>query len=160
MRENWELQKEIGRLTEQLEIYAKRLLFPGKIAEKVRIKDSQTSDQPPSWDHFKKPRTRSQREFTSRKPGGQVGHHGQTLNPVSNPGIIRRHTLKECPDCHQSLSKIPTAGIDKRQVFDLILPQLEVTEYQVERKVCPNCECQKQSEFPSSVKAVLSTEIA
>ena len=58
--------------------------------EKVPIKDSQTSDQPPSWDHFKKPRTRSQREFTSRKPGGQVGHHGQTLNPVSNPGMLGR----------------------------------------------------------------------
>lgn len=41
----------------------------------------------------------------------------------------------------------------KRQVFDLPLIQVEVTEHRVEMKYCSHCQRQVQSHFPHGVKA-------
>ncbi len=103
LRENQRLQKEVNQLTEHFLVYEKRLLMDSK-TNRPLYKDSHTSYQPPSWDHFKKaPRTQSQRERSGKKPGGQAGHPGHTLNPVANPQIISTHSLNQCPDCHYSL---------------------------------------------------------
>lgn len=50
--------------------------------------NSKNSSKPPSTDPF---RTKKPRSASGRKPGGQPGHTGTTLRPVSDPDII-----KEC----------------------------------------------------------------
>ena len=48
-------------------------------------KNSTNSHKPPSSDGLRKPKTKSLREKTNRKTGGQLGHKGHTLHHVSHP---------------------------------------------------------------------------
>jgi transposase len=148
-RENVLLQKEVYRLREQLKIYEARLLkkFPEK-----KAKDSHNCHQPPSWDHLiKVKRTQSQRQKSFRPVGGQEGHPGSTLELTSHPNQIKRHALHNCSNCHCSLKDIQNVGIERRQIYDLILPKLNVIEHQTEKKICPHCKKLQQSKFPQEV---------
>jgi len=106
--------------------------------EKRLNKNSSNSSKPPSSDGLK--RTQSLRSTTTgRKPGGQPGHPGRTLLQSASPDITVAMPLNECPECGADLSKQPVVGEEKRQVFDLPAIRIRVTEYQAQRKVCPNC---------------------
>lgn len=64
-----------------------------------------------------------------RKPGGQTGHRGHTLNPVTEPDevitiAIDRRSLPR-GECYQE------AGVETRQVFSLRIQRF-VSEYQAE----------------------------
>jgi transposase len=111
-----------------------------KIREiKVRLGlDSQNSSKPPSSDGYKKPLTRSLRTKSGRKTGGQKGHTGHRLSPVDSPDIIVSHRVDCCPECGEDLSSI-LEEIERRQLFELPKPKLEVTEHQIHRKACPRC---------------------
>ncbi|MGW2895544.1 DUF6444 domain-containing protein [Streptomyces sp. NPDC001212] len=53
---------------------------------------STNSSKPPSWDGLEKKATRSQRERSKeRRPGGQPGRAGRSLQPVAAPDLRRRH---------------------------------------------------------------------
>ena len=116
------------------------------------MKNSQNSSQPPSTDPHKK-RTRSLREQSGRKPGGQVGHPGQTLGFVEQPDRLVIHALESCSLCGSSLSESVIKGSERRQVHDLPPQQVEVTEHQAPTKVCGRCGTQNKAEFPAGVNA-------
>ena len=106
--------------------------------------NSTNSSKPPSSDGLAKPAPKSLRERTGRRPGGQPGHAGRTLQPVARPDRIRIHRLGRCP-CGRcggrSLRPEPVLGHEKRQVFELPQKPLEVTEHQAEVKRCPISGC-------------------
>ncbi len=116
------------------------------------MKNSQNSSQPPSTDPHKK-RTRSGREQSGRKPGGQVGHPGQTKGFVEQPDRLVIHALESCSLCGSSLSESVIKGSERRQVHDLPPQQVEVTEHQALTKVCGRCGTQNKAEFPAGVNA-------
>ena len=102
--------------------------------------NSQNSSKPPSTDVFEKrvPKANT-REKTNRKPGGQPGHVGTTLQAVEKPDLIEKHDVVECEYCRQNLSSVPAEKIIKRQVADVPPIRVVVTEHQMESKKCPSC---------------------
>ena len=118
-------------------------------------KDSHNSNKPPSSDGLgKKPV--SLRTKSGRKPGGQPGHRGRTLEFSDNPDHIVVHSPTCCIGCGTSLEAVSAACSERRQVVDLPPLALEVTEHRSEHKVCPGCGCQNQGVFP--VEAVTSLQ--
>jgi hypothetical protein len=70
------LESQIKELTERLVLLESRL-----------NQNSRNSSKPPSTDYFSKgkPNLKSLRKQSGKKPGGQEGHPGTTLEMVDNP---------------------------------------------------------------------------
>jgi len=117
-------------------------------------KNSSNSNKPPRTDGPKKPpKTTSQRGKSGKKPGGQRGRQGKTLNQVDDPDHIVIHTPGECKDCGHNLKRVKSTDEEIRQVFDIPKPQVEVTEHCAEIKQCPCCGSSTKGEFPDHVSA-------
>lgn len=114
-------------------------------------KNSQNSHKPPSSDGLGKCNVTNTREKTDKKSGGQPGHKGHTLHQVENPNVIVTDTPEICTGCQTSLDNIEISGKKIRQVFDIPPIQFQVTQYEVESKVCPNCLRKNEGEFPIGV---------
>jgi transposase len=104
-------------------------------------KNSSNSSKPPGSDGLKKdPKTTSQRGNSNRKPGGQPGRIGKTLEQVESADHIVIHAPDSCINCSLSLSEIKGVLSDEtRQVFEVPEPKIEVTEHRIEVKECPCC---------------------
>lgn len=111
---------------------------------------SHNSSKPPSSDGFAK-KTKSRREKTGKKPGGQAGHPGRTLEMVAHPDHIVDHCPTHCPGCGEALAAVAATDLERRQVFDLPPVVVEVTEHQVGTKACPHCGGVARGEFPAWV---------
>jgi len=89
--------------------------------------NSKNSSKPPSADPN---REKSKKKGQSkRKPGGQKGHNGTTLDPVEDPDAVTqlkvdRRTLPKGVSYHE-------AGYEKRQVIDIDISRF-VLEYQAQ----------------------------
>lgn len=116
--------------------------------------NSANSGKPPSSDGFKKPsRVTNQREKTGRKSGGQAGHEGTTLRQVATPDKVIDHCPPVCMGCGGALSVEQAIGHQKRQVFDLPRPEVQVTEHRAHSCWCPACGTETQAAFPAEVAA-------
>jgi transposase len=131
--ENGELRAVVERLTARLDTLE---------AENAELKrrlgqDSRNSSKPPSSDSpFVKPAPRSLRRRSGRKPGGQPGHPGSTLEQVADADVRQRHEPGPCIGCGGDLSGAPEVGLERRQVFDLPPMTVRVTEHQLIARRC------------------------
>ena len=136
-------QERIGQLSEKISELERRLGL-----------NSGNSSKPPSSDGLrKKPAPQNLREGSGKRSGGQVGHKGATLAFSATPDIILHHLPETCV-CGADLQPImPESHSEKRQVFDIPLPKIEVTEHRLHRKICPNCRAVNKAAAPASVPA-------
>ena len=66
---------------------------------------------------------------SGKKPGGQPGHKGYTLERSADPDLTIEHRLEFCPQTGRALSDLDIIGTIRRQVFDIPEPKLTVTEH-------------------------------
>lgn len=120
--------------------------------EEKAATDSHNSSKPPSSDGLAKPKPKSLRPPSTRPTGGQPGHPGQTLRMVETPDHTVRHPVERCAGCGRSLGTQVPDRVERRQVFELPEPNLEVTEHQADVKTCA-CGCVTRAAFPPEVTA-------
>jgi transposase len=142
------LEKEVRELRRQVKELKARLA--------LNSTNSTNSSKPPSTDGLAKAAPQSLRTKTGRRPGGQPGHPGKTLQPVARPDHVVPHTLDHCTcglcgGC--SLRQQPVLDHEKRQVFELPQKPLEVTEHRAEIKRCPVSGALVVAAFPEPVNA-------
>jgi len=131
------------------------VLLKEEIAElRARIdSNSQNSNKPPSSDGYKKKTVKpALPNNKGGRQGGQNGHRGNTLQQVQVPDKI----ITCCPDvciCGHEFKKEKLTLAEKRQVFDLPQPKLDITEYQIFKASCPCCGQEQKGVAPEGVNA-------
>lgn len=144
-------QQQINDLQRQV---AHLSLNQTELTERLN-KNSRNSNKPPSSDGYAKPVSKP--AFARKKGGkrgGKPGHRGKTLEICEQPDHFNEILPQKC-SCGQLLDKDSARVIEVRQVFDLPVPKLEVTEHIVLGCTCPKCGAYNQGEFPEGVNARL-----
>lgn len=122
------------------------------LAQKSHPKNSGNSSLPPSSDFASPKRNQSLREKSNKPVGGQLGHHGLTLQMKELPDKIVKHTPCTCGKCGCDLANAPEKFIERRQVVDIPPVQVCYTEHQLYKKTC-HCGHVNEGFFPKEVNA-------
>src|SRR5712672_1124540 len=119
--ENAALKAENARLREGYEQAREHLaLLAARVQElEARLaKDSHNGGKPPSSDGLGR-KTKSLRRRSGKKPGGQIGHRGETLRLVATPDAVVEHRPSACATCQAPLDEAAVLLRERRQVLDL-----------------------------------------
>jgi len=141
-KENVVLRKENAVLREKLSKYE-------------HPKNSRNSSVPPSKDENRPLKTKSLRESSDKKVGGQNGHEGNTLKMTETPDEIITYTPDFCGKCGSDIQALHSEFIGKRQVIDIPVVQPFYVEHQVYKKIC-SCGHQTCGSYPNNVNAPIS----
>ena len=118
-------------------------------------KNSRNSSVPPSKDENRPLKTKSLREKSGKKPGGQAGHEGSTLRMAETPDHIVTLAPEFCTSCGFALAGITASSCESRQVVDIPPIKAVYTEYRAYTKTC-RCGCSVRAAFPAGVNAPVS----
>ncbi len=151
VRQIHHLNQTVKELSKQLREARQQTRLAREAHLATALKNSQNSSLPPSTDSRK--RTKSLREQSGRKPGGQVGHKGATREMVEKPDHLVIHAPESCSLCGSSLSGAEVKGSERRQVHDLPPQKIEVIEHLAQTKVCVRCGMKNKAKFPSGINA-------
>ena len=147
---------EIKALKERMLVLEKENTFlREKLSKYENPKNSRNSSVPPSKDENRTPKTKSLREQSDRKVGGQKGHEGNTLKMTQTPDEIITYTPDFCGKCGSDIHELPSDFVGKRQVIDIPVVQPFYVEHQVYKKTC-SCGHQTCGSYPENVKASIS----
>ena len=118
---------------------------------KARLSSNSTnSSKPPSSDGYtKKPALPKKLKGLQ---GGKPGHSGTTLKQIEHPDKIIKCLPKVC-GCGHIFKADQMVIAEKRQVFDLPQPRLEITEYQIHKAICPVCGLHHKGIAPEGITA-------
>jgi transposase len=119
--------------------------------ENALNKNSQNSHKPPSSDGYRRNIQTSTPKDKKRPTGGQSGHPGTTLRKSLIVDHIVNHPVDTCIGCGSSLEHVAVQDVRTRQVFDLPMVKMEITEHRSEVKQCPCCHTQTAGIFPPEV---------
>jgi len=137
----WDMVTALRKEVAELKVEVARL--KGQLA-----KNSRNSSMPSSAEGLKK--TKSMRKNGKRSPGGQPGHPGTTLKKVAHPDEVVDHPI--LPICDTCGALLIGPVTETRQVFDLPMVRMAVTEHQIHQV---RCACGKihRSVFPDDIGA-------
>jgi transposase len=144
---------ENARQREQIaELVAQNGALAARIQElEARLaKDSHNSSKPPSSDGLAR-KTKSLRRRSGKKPGGQLGHRGETLRLVATPDTVVEHRPSVCARCQAPLDELGEAAVvghERRQVRELPALRLVVQEHRALHLRCPRCQAITVGPFP------------
>jgi transposase len=146
--ENAVLRAQVGELPvlrEQIAVLVARV----QEMEARLAKDSHNSGKPPSSDGLAR-KTRSLRKKSGKKPGGQLGHRGETLRLVATPDEVVEHRPAVCAVCQMPLDaqQTPVVLRERHQVRELPPVRLRITEHQALHVQCPSCWAVSVGPFP------------
>jgi transposase len=142
-----ELEAENRRQREQIAA----LLLRVQELEARLAKDSHNSGKPPSSDGLRR-KTKSLRVKSGKKPGGQLGHRGETLRLVATPEKVVEHRPSVCTHCQTPLVDAEVVLRERRQVHDLPpMVHLVVSEHRALHVRCPACAQVSVGSFPAEV---------
>jgi transposase len=110
-------------------------------------KDSHNSSKPPSSDGVGR-KMKSLRRRSGKKPGGQLGHPGETLHLVATPDAVVEQRPAVCTACQAELDEAEVVLRERRQVQDLPRVRLGVTEHRALYVRCSRCQHVSVGTFP------------
>lgn len=148
--------KEIERLNKIILDQAKVIAdLKDRLDRYESPKNSRNSSIPPSHDYTRVPKTRSLRESSSKKPGGQPGHEGTTLEMVEKPDEIFEHIPVYCTCCGLDIRNLQPEFVERRQ--EVVLPEIKpiVVEHQIFQRTC-TCGHKIIADFPSGITPGIS----
>jgi transposase len=119
------------------ELAAANERLSARVAELERRlgRNSGNSSMPPSSDTFRRPEKKS-RPQSGRKRGRQPGAGGSGLAMVENPDVTEDHVPAVCTGCGSGLGESDSIGFERRQVRDIPLSTVTVTEHRAHRCRC------------------------
>jgi transposase len=145
------LHEEIATLKAlNAELVAQNAALAARVQElEARLaKDSHNSSKPPASDGLGR-KTKSLRQRSGKKAGGQLGHRGETLHLVAVPDEVVEHRPAICAQCQAPLVEAPVVLRERRQVRDLPRVRLAVTEHQALHVRCLHCQVVSVGTFPA-----------
>ncbi|MBB5495696.1 IS66 family transposase [Nocardiopsis metallicus] len=137
--ENEQLRADNARLTTRVAQLERRL-----------GRNSGNSSLPPS-DLFDKPE-RAPAKKSARKRGRQPGAEGFGLPMVENPDQVHDHLPATCTGCHAELDPASSIGYQRRQVRDIPLVTVQVSEHRAHTCAC-QCGSITQAAMPQELAA-------
>jgi transposase len=141
-KENRQLRKENTSLKDRLSSFE-------------NPKNSSNSSIPPSKDENRPKRNQSLRESSGKKPGGQFGRKGKTLEMAKNPDQVIDLEPDYCNGCGKSLESFVPSDVKARQIVDIPVPKAIFTEYRTYAKTCA-CGRKSRASFPENVGSPVS----
>lgn len=150
LEESVKLYEKIDRL--EATIKKQSAIIDAFKGERKPPKNSTNSDIPPSKDIGRKNRRRSLREKSGKKPGGQKGHQGHTLEFVEQPDQQIDYFPESCVDCKKKLDPRLAELFKARQVRDIPPPPKPIITQHNTYKIPCHCGCVNKAEFPEYIK--------
>jgi len=150
--QNERLEAQVAKLTARVVAQDERIAS----LERQLGRSSRNSSQPPSSDRPSAPPRRG-KDPSGRKQGGQPGHEGKgrPLLPAWAVDEVVEHWPSQC-DCGHVFCDADRVAIgepSRRQVEELPVMAVRVTEHQAHRVVCPGCGVKQTGRLPNATAA-------